>query len=440
MQYDVLRFKGRGGFAEVNVVCDLNCKQYAQKVYKPAEHMLDNCDNEQLRRRFIREVKYQKQLKHPNIVEVVDDLLDEDPPSFIMPLALCTLRDEIYSNVHFSKDELNKILFDILSGLEYMHGKGLVHRDVKPANILKFENDDGVYYALADLGLVSKLDNNSSTLLTATNAIGGTENYSAPELTKSLKAATPQSDIYSFGAILHDIFGKNISRIPYTELSLNNPIGPIIEKCTKIQPKRRYANVKILREELYQVLTSSEIEFISSNEEAVVNLLKSKDALDDDEWDQIFMQLDDNLSCGDSIENIVAVLTLKHLDNLLENSPELYSALGRYFSEYITSQSFVFEYCDVLANKAEHFYENSGIELKSLITLALLELGTSHNRFYVEKKVKRMLSSNISDELARRIQMEIEAMQCNFDAMISHLCDSIDVSPDFLNPILKEIL
>lgn len=439
MKYDFVRFQGRGGFAEVNVVCDSNCKQYAKKTYKPAQHMLDNSDNEQLRKRFIREVKYQQQLNHPNIVKVVDDLLSENPPSFIMPLALCTLRDEIYSTERFQKDELNKILFDILSGLEYMHSKGLVHRDVKPANILKFEDKNEAYYALADLGLVSKLDNNSSTL-TVTNAIGGTENYSAPELTKSLKAATAQSDIYSFGAILHDIFGKNISRIPYTELNLNNPVGPIIEKCTKLQPKRRYANVTLLREELYQVLINSEIEFISSNEKAVVDLLMSKDKLNDDEWDQVFMQLDDNLNSDDSIENIIAVITLKHLDNLLENSPELYSAMGKYFAEHIMSQDFVFEYCDVLANKAENFYENSGIELKSLITLALLKLGTSHNRFYVEKKVKRMLSSNISDELARRIKMEVEVMELDFKKLVLHLCESIEVDPEFLNPILNELL
>ena len=93
-------------------------------------------------------------------------------------------------------------------------------------------NDGDINYVISDFGLISGINGESSNL-TGSNAQGGTENYAAPELIRNMKRATFSADIYSFGAILHDIFGQGINRIPYTELSLAGPIGQIIEKCTK---------------------------------------------------------------------------------------------------------------------------------------------------------------------------------------------------------------
>lgn len=288
MNYRVLEsnVKRYGSFAKVEVVCNDQGKKFARKTYQPSNGLVTGIGHDDLKRRFKREVISQKALNHPNVVNIIEDFLDENPPSFIMPLALCTLQDEL-SEGTVKRENVNQILFDILAGLEYIHSQSYVHRDLKPANILKFKTEDGYNYAISDLGLIRAEISQSSTL-TATNASGGTANYAAPELITNFKGATSRADIYAFGAILHDIFGNSAQRIPYTELSLSGPIGRIIEKCTKTVSVRRYSEVSVLREDLYKVLNESELTFSSTNEERVIELINSKIELNDDEWDTVF--------------------------------------------------------------------------------------------------------------------------------------------------------
>ncbi|MCF6252981.1 MAG: protein kinase [Methylococcaceae bacterium] len=281
--------KGHGGFAKVMVVENANGVQFAKKTYSPMQHLIDAVGHEHLKKRFKREVKYQNKVKHRNVVTVLSTSLESDPLFFIMPLATCTLQDELKTAPSYN-DEYKKALFDVLSGLECMHELGYVHRDLKPANILKFSSQDSNYYAISDFGLLSISETDSSTL-TGTNAQGGTQNYAAPELMKNFKAATHLADIYSFGAILHDIFGTG-SRIPYTELSVPGEIGEIVKKCTKTNAVRRYSSISSLRDDLYKVLDNRDIEFSSDEEESLVNILDSNNALSDDQWDEVFVFLE----------------------------------------------------------------------------------------------------------------------------------------------------
>ncbi|MCT8867139.1 serine/threonine protein kinase [Shewanella xiamenensis] len=438
MAYRFLSAKGQGGFARVDIVANQDGKLFAKKTYFPAPQLLEQVGDEHLKRRFIREVTYQKQIEHPNVVPILEDFLSEDPPSFIMPLAECTLKDEMLTDPTLG-DNLHTALFDILAGLEFLHDRGLVHRDLKPANVLRF-NDSGKYrYAISDFGLMSAVNSESSTL-TGTNANGGTENYAAPELIGGFRRATYAADLYAFGAILHDIFGVRTQRIPYTELTVEGELGPIVEKCTKQLPIRRYKSVSELRDELYNVLNNSEITFTSANEEAIVKKLRANSTLNDKEWDSVFIQIDRNLGARISIGNIIAAISLEHIDSLSENSPDLFAALGDYFVESIMGNSFNFDYCDVLASKADRFYSDADIGLKAKIALAMLYLGTSHNRWYVERKVLTMMGVSISPELAQRIKMEVEVQNFSFERRITHLIRSIGTSIGFLHPILRDLI
>ena len=94
---------------------------------------------------------------------------------------------------------------------------------------------------------------------------GGTPAYQAPECAINFKRATIRSDIYSFGAILHDIFATNSKRLPHDELTVPGDVGPIVEKCTKRLPLRRYKNVEELRESLFKALSKFEFTFQSGD-------------------------------------------------------------------------------------------------------------------------------------------------------------------------------
>ena len=439
MNYHEIEEKGQGGFAKVFIVEGEDGKRYAKKVFAPQTYLVDAVGEEHLKKRFIREVKYQSTIKHNNVVEIVEHALNNDPPEFIMPLAECTLSDQIQDDPTLGGSP-KKPLFDILAGLEAVHDKGFVHRDLKPANILKFiPLSDTETYAISDFGLMMASQSNSSTL-TGTNAGGGTENYSAPELIRGLRHATPAADIYSFGAILHDIFGGGTTRIPYTELSLPGEIGEIVAKCTKQLTIRRYKTVAALREDLYKVLDDEEITFTSSKEEAIVTFLGSETTITDEQWDSIFILIQDNLDEGLTNKNIFSAITEDHISSLLNHAPDLFTALGHYFSEYIQNGEFDFNYCDILASKAEIFFNDGDLGLQSEVAIALLLLGTSHNRWYVERKFVEMANNNISDALAERIKTEIEVLGIDFLAHICHVEVSINFDKENLHPVLLEMI
>ena len=432
--YKTIREIGRGNFGIVELVKDVTGQQWARKTFSPPN--LPGVTPEELRSRFEREVRYQIQITHPNVVEIHDYDLDADPPWFVMELADCSLAHELRADRTLGGDP-RPALFDILAGLEAIHEKGYKHRDLKPANVLKFTTAAGGFrYAISDFGLMSPEAGQTSTL-TASNMGGGTPLYRAPECAINFKRATIQSDIYSVGAILHDIFGGGAARIPHTELNVPGQVGPVVQKRTKSNVRRRFPNVVTLREKLYEAL-SVEITFASREEEELVTLLKSRDQLSDQEWDRVFQQIDDNEEKRASNHALFQALSVAQLRNLADEAPDLFASLGKDYARYAQLGGFNFTYCDVIAARAEIFYERGELDLKALIALALLQLGTSHNRWFVEHKFLQMAGTTISDDLAERIATEIDVQAIDFSAQIAQLELSIGVTRKELHPVLRQ--
>ena len=289
--YKKIKEIGKGNFGVVDLVEDENGREWAMKTFTPPT--LPGVTAQELRARFEREVRYQVQIEHPNVVKIRDYDLAANPPWFVMDLAHCKLADELKADRTMGGDP-RKPLFDILAGLEAIHEKGYKHRDLKPANVLKFvSRDGGSRYAISDFGLMSP-DAGLTSTLTASNMGGGTPLYRAPECALNFKRATVQSDIYSVGAILHDIFAGGAARIPHVELNVPGDLASIVQRCTKQNVRRRYPNVAKLREELYEAFRVQTISFSSQEEEEIVALLQSKDDLSADEWDRVFQQIDEN--------------------------------------------------------------------------------------------------------------------------------------------------
>jgi serine/threonine protein kinase len=432
MSYKSLKEIGRGSFGVVELVVDGKGRQWARKTFVPPN--LPDVSNEDMRARFEREVRYQSQINNPNVVEIHAFDLNSDPPWFVMQLAECSLADELKNDRTLGGDP-RKPLFDILAGLEAIHEKGYKHRDLKPANVLKFVSSDGtIRYAISDFGLMSPATGQTSTL-TASNMGGGTPLYRAPECAINFKRATIQSDIYSVGALLHDIFAGGAARIPHTELTVPGALGPIVQKCTKTYVRRRYPNVVVLREKLYEVLREK-ISFSSREEEEIVKLLQSKDELSEQEWDRVFQQIDENDDKGHSNHAVFSALTVAQLVHLSDEAPDLFASLGKDYAKYVQDGTFNFDYCDVIATRAKVFYERGELDLKALIALALLELGTSHNRWFVERMFLQMAGASISEELAERIATEADVQEIDFVHKINHVEHSISAKLDELHPVL----
>ncbi len=434
MNYQYIRQIGEGGYGVVTEASDETGQRFALKTFRPPPGV----DADSFRKRFEKEVKYQSKIEHANVVRIIEANLEIDPPFFVMELASESLADELGRD-HTLGGNPQKALFDILAGLEILHSLGITHRDLKPGNVLKFSPPgDEERYAISDFGFVTAAESDT-TILTQTNMAGGTPYYSPPECATDFKRATPQSDIYSFGAILHDIFSR-AKRVPHTELDADGPIGDIISKCTKKLPLRRYKTVGELRADLYGVINSANLTFESFEGKAISELLQENRKLNEDEWDRVFIFLEDNDDDNSVIANIFGLITLEHIRQLGHNSPDLLQSLGISFCEYVQNGTFNFNYCDVLGSKVDEFFIFGQVELKAFAVIALLCMGTSHNRWFVEQNFARLASAELGDNVASRVKIEVEMQVLDFEMLIAHVEESISYERKQLHPMLLEIL
>lgn len=429
----VIKRLGEGTFGVVDSVEDSNGNVFARKTFKAP--VLSAVTPESLRKRFIREVRYQSSVDHPNVVKIISSELTSDPPWFLMPLAKGTMKEALEKDRTLGGKAIDA-LFDILTGLQALHERGIIHRDIKPENILVFANNEGKdIYAISDFGLITANESTSSTL-TATNMRGGTPYYAAPECAVDFKRATPLSDIYSFGALLHDIYLPNGNRVPHSELTCPGPMGPIIEKCTKKNALRRYENVAQLRAALYSVASTQDTSISSTAEKQVVALLLKGSDLSDSEWDTVFDYIDECDQSNRLLAPIFAVVSIEHIQQLARTAPPLFAALAREFCRHARDDSFDFNYCDVLADKLQAFYTAGEVDVKAIVGLALLVMGTEHNRWYVERRFVSIFGKAADIRVVQRLILEAQVESISIEGHIRHLERSISIDRAALHPLL----
>jgi serine/threonine protein kinase len=169
---------------------------------------LQFAENAEFLERFRREARAAARLSHPNIVSIYDVGEDAETrtPFIVMELVEGgNLKDRIRRAAPLADDEIRSIGATVASTLEYAHKRGLIHRDVKPQNVLL--GDDG-RPRLTDFGIAQAM---ASEGLTRTGAVMGSVHYLAPELARG-RPATPQSDLYGLGAVLYEMA---TGRVPF---------------------------------------------------------------------------------------------------------------------------------------------------------------------------------------------------------------------------------
>jgi non-specific serine/threonine protein kinase/serine/threonine-protein kinase len=151
-----------------------------------------------LRRRFEREARAAARVSHPHAVAVFDTGEDRDGETFIVMERLSgrTLVDELADGGPLDEARLRRIADEVLGALAAAHDQGIVHRDVKPGNILLA---DGGSVKIGDFGIATSLDAGE----TSTAVPLGTPAYTAPERLRGF-AATPRSDLFSFAVVLYE--------------------------------------------------------------------------------------------------------------------------------------------------------------------------------------------------------------------------------------------
>ena len=194
-RYEILEILGEGGMAFVYKARDTQLERFvAIKTLKP-----NYVNQETFVDRFKREAKTAANLNHPNIVQIFDWGIEEEPYFVMEYIEGNTLTSIIAKNRLISLSDILFIGAQVSSGLHAAHQKGLVHRDIKPGNIMI--TPDGKV-KVTDFGIVS-LQNEESDI-TKTGSILGTASYISPEQAQG-KPVSIESDLYSLGTVLYEL-------------------------------------------------------------------------------------------------------------------------------------------------------------------------------------------------------------------------------------------
>ena len=231
-RYRLEEVLGHGGMAIVYRAWDEELERpVAVKV------LADNlARDEPLRRRFLREARTAARLAHPNIVELYDSG-EQDGRLYIVMEYLKgeTLAEILGRRRTLPAAEATPLTLQICAGLEHAHSRGIVHRDVKPQNLLV--QGDGTL-KIADFG-IAKPD--GATTLTEAGGIIGTAAYLAPEQLAGDRI-TPATDIYALGAVVYEMLTGRTPHAVETITQLisrpqDEPIPPVRELAPEVSPE-----------------------------------------------------------------------------------------------------------------------------------------------------------------------------------------------------------
>ena len=415
MRYNCIKPIGKeGGFGQVFECEDEYGNKYALKMLK---------DNSQFGiQRFEREVRLLSRLNHPNIVKIVASNLVAEQKFYVMTLYQCSLSSIIpFLGNDYSRQLL--IINSILSGIQYLHSEGVIHRDLKPDNILCNSDTDIV---ITDFGLGIQINSDSSNMTKTT--VFGTYKYCSPEQATNSHEVDYRTDIYSMGKIIEDIvtnYGAN--------QNINPSIKMIIDKCTMQNREDRFSSIAELQN------------FINN----VYNLLMGED--DSQQLDAALLKLSSNqVSCDELID-----LALKLQENTdKEKTETFFSNISDSAYQYLERENLVlmqrliknvckywnqggwpFSYIDLIADCGSKIFRlSNNVEIKADVLYLIMDLSIYYNRWYAMGVARNLFNEVWSDlALQTSLAMKLNENKLDIDAIFT---DGASLPP-LINKIYK---
>lgn len=257
-RYKILHKIGSGGMANVYLAEDLILeREVAVKMMA-----LDFRNDKDSLRRFQREAMATVELSHPNLVNIYDVGEGEHPYIVMEYVEGMDLKEYITHNHPISYKKAIDIMSQILDGIAYAHENDVIHRDIKPHNILIDEEGN---VKITDFGIAVALSQNS---ITQTNSLLGSVQYMSPEQARG-NIVTKQSDIYSLGIVLYELltgsvpfdgesavsialkhFQSTIPSLREFDSRIPQALENVVLKATTKESKNRYKSISEMKEDL----------------------------------------------------------------------------------------------------------------------------------------------------------------------------------------------
>ena len=268
-RYQIIKTIGEGGMANVYLAYDtILDRNVAVKVLRG-----DLANDEKFVRRFQREALSASSLSHANIVEVYD--VGEDNGLYYIVMEYIEgkhLKQLVKKRGNLTVREVVDIMLQLTDGMSAAHDSYIIHRDIKPQNIMILENG---LIKITDFGIAMALN---ATQLTQTNSVMGSVHYLPPEQACG-KGATIQSDVYSMGILMYELLtgvvpfkGDNaveialkhiketIPNVKEENASIPTSVANIVKRATAKNLKNRYLDAREMNEDLKTCLDESRID------------------------------------------------------------------------------------------------------------------------------------------------------------------------------------
>ena len=203
--YDIIEELGRGGMAGVYLaMCVADSQLVAVKVLRPEFAISVGAE------RFHREIGFLQKLDHPNILPLINSDQIGGFLLYVMPFADGgSLSVKLREKMYFSLDETLHVSRNVAGALDYAHGRNVIHRDIKPGNVL-FRDSDAL---LCDFGIARAIVEAGGEHLSSSGLIIGTPSYMSPEQAGGMSKLDGRSDIYSLACVIYEML---VGEPPFT--------------------------------------------------------------------------------------------------------------------------------------------------------------------------------------------------------------------------------
>lgn len=372
---------GSGGFGAVWKARSDNGQTIALKELLPGSQSAEEV------KRFKQEAKLLQSLCHPNIIKVLAVRTTAPPYWYAMPLCRGSLQGRL-AEVRLNSALRDHVFSQVLDAIAHAHHEGVMHRDIKPDNILFVSETEVV---VSDFGLGRRADPTASRM-TVTGQVLGTPFYASPEQIQDFKTTDHRSDVYSLGMLLYAMSTSSPCGGQIDLGSVPHNFRYPIKKATRQDPDRRYQSVKEFRADFDAAIGLVPVDALQDRLENLAQGYRRHGSLSLEQVDSFVRDLVSVAAEPEVLHQIIMRLPVESLKYIFRAREADLEEVVVSFGSTVKDGVFAFSYCDDVAKRVGDIVEviRDG-ELRAYLIAALVDMGSRHNRYFVLQRAAGMI-------------------------------------------------